>query len=1468
MDIMLTISDLQSSEAHPVVLTTPPGTRFEDVEPLLTQYIDRHTGWQVHGRPLLADDVLVDAGICNGVVLEALASAVGGPASPTILPEARTDGVIAHLQVVRGPDAGKTWTLRPGTYVIGRAKSSDLPLPSDELVSRRHARIRISAEGAVVEDMASSNGTLVNGETIATPSRLASGAVIELGDTFLSLSMEAGPGATTSPTPDGTRIFNRPPRILARPEPVRLSVPAPPGPRQDVAFSVVGIVLPLIIGVAMALLLKPIFILFALLSPVMAVSTYVTNRRKGASSHRAAMAQYQDRKARYANDLNSAIDREATYLRAASPDPPEIAAIAGAPLTRLWERRRDDRDFLSLRIGLANKQSSIELIGGSRPDDRESLPEDQPMLMGVPATVDLATVGILGLAGDSEQTESLSRWLVCQLAALHAPDDLQVVILAGSGDVGAWEWSMWLPHLRMNGDICLGFGEDAATQLAGRLAATTDARIQQRDNTRVHEQTQTDPAIVVLLGASHGMRSTPGIAKILRVGPSVGVYCICLAESSPQLPEECRAVATFRSGEHDSIELRLSEGSGLEDIVPDQVGREWAEEVARDLAPLRIDRQRQSSSGIPDALVLLELLEMEPPTAQTIVNRWALGGRTTSAAIGATASGPLALDLSSDGPHGLVAGTTGSGKSELLQTLIASLAVANRPDALNFVLVDYKGGSAFSACARLPHTVGMVTDLDGHLTERALISLAAEVRDREQLFRSVGAKDIDDYWRGIDRAGPTPSVPMLARIVIVIDEFASLVEEIPEFVDGLIDLARRGRSFGIHLILATQRPAGVVSPAIKTNTNLRIAMRVTDAMDSTDVIDSQVAARIAKNTPGRAFARVGHDQLTEFQAARVGGRRRRLDTSQSRPTLRALTPEELFRPVPARVESDSADDETDLDVLVDAIRDASELEGISPAGSPWLPPLAKVLVLDELRDDHEPAGTSQSIPFGLEDLPSERDRAVVSLDLGDGGHLIVAGDPGSGRSTVLRTIAGAAAGQLNPTQLHLYGIDCGNGALAPMAELPHCGAVVSRSEIERTDRLLSKLTADVARRQGVLAAGGFSSIAEQHRHCEPSDRLPYLLLMIDRWEGFTNAFENVDGGRLVSSLQYLLREGSSAGLSIVLTGDRSVLLGKMATMTEFRLVLRLNDRAGYSLAGLNPRHLPDEIPAGRAFRADSGREVQIALLAPETGGPAQVRALLAIAHRARADERVAVLGTLPEPIAVIPTRVSFEAVVPLAPRESRPLSATIGVGGNRLEPVLIDLVANGPGYLVAGPRKSGRSNTLVALGRSLISGSTRVIGVTTLPSPLERLAGTVGVGGVFSGRATTPEEIDAVLDRLTGPVAVLVDDVEQLFDSPLAAYLEGLIRGAHRHNRAVVLAGGVAELNSVSFRGPVAEARKSRSGLLLSPSAPTDAELLGVRLPKTAIFSGPAGRAVQIDNGNHRIVQIADASEDAVKATP
>ena len=304
------------------------------------------------------------------------------------------------------------------------------------------------------------------------------------------------------------------------------------------------------------------------------------------------------------------------------------------------------------------------------------------------------------------------------------------------------------------------------------------------------------------------------------------------------------------------------DGSEHDEVSADSLSPERALELALALAPAR-DAGGTGSQGIPQRVALLDLLDVEEPDARWVSERWE-SASGLGATVGAAVGEPFGVDLRDDGPHGLVAGTTGAGKSELLQTLVAALAVSHPPNRLAFLLVDYKGGAAFKDCLSFPHTVGLVTDLDAHLTRRALASLNAELQRRERILRDAGAKDLAD----LERRDPDRAPPSL---VIVIDEFATLAKEVPDFVDGVVDVAQRGRSLGVHLVLATQRPGGAVSENIRANTNLRIALRVNESAESADVIGTPDAARIPRDLPGRAFARTGHGELTEIQTAYVGG---------------------------------------------------------------------------------------------------------------------------------------------------------------------------------------------------------------------------------------------------------------------------------------------------------------------------------------------------------------------------------------------------------------------------------------------------------------------------------------------------------------------------------------------------------------------------------------------------------------------
>ena len=326
------------------------------------------------------------------------------------------------------------------------------------------------------------------------------------------------------------------------------------------------------------------------------------------------------------------------------------------------------------------------------------------------------------------------------------------------------------------------------------------------------------------------------------------------APSRAELPAGCSAIVGPLGAAY-----AYDAGGGPVPFVPDLVGPWWADRLSRALAPLRCS-DPTANGRMPSRLTLVDALGDGEVTAAQVADGWrsrtVSGGReppetpTPAAVVGVGPQGPFVIDLCRDGPHVLVGGTTGSGKSEFLRTLVTSMAISSPPEEVTFVLVDFKGGAAFGPCAALPHVVGLVTDLDDHLVSRALASLRAELRRRERLLAAVGASDLEAYHRA--RAPGSDPVP---RLVVVVDELRALVDELPEFVTGLVRLAALGRSLGVHLVLATQRPSGALNAEVQANVSLRIAFRVRDRADSVDVIDDGAAAGIAPSTPGRAMAR-------------------------------------------------------------------------------------------------------------------------------------------------------------------------------------------------------------------------------------------------------------------------------------------------------------------------------------------------------------------------------------------------------------------------------------------------------------------------------------------------------------------------------------------------------------------------------------------------------------------------------------
>ncbi|MDQ1702979.1 MAG: segregation ATPase FtsK/SpoIIIE, family, partial [Frankiaceae bacterium] len=1229
---------------------------------------------------------------------------------------------VVELRIVGGPDAGLVHRLAPGEYDVGAAVDCGVVLDAPGVLSHEFV-LAVASDGRCALKSFAGARIAVEESEVSGAVEWRAGQIVDLGAVLLELGAPTAPDAALVVSADGAGLdYNRPPRLHPPKRQTSFKLPAKPREVDRRPLPIVMALVPLVGALAMALVMKqPTYLLMGLLSPVALVSNYFADRRHGRSSYRKRLAEFREHTARIEADAQAALGVERLARRAECPDPAELLLTAVGPRRRLWERRRHDPDYLVLRVGTADLPSDVTVEDPALDDHRR---EQHPVAHAVPVVVSLRERGVLGIAGRGPLATAVTRCLVVQLGVLHSPRDVQLCVLTDSQSRADWAWVRWLPHTRpadgQDTVALIGSDNETVGRRIGELVTMLTAR---RDALREAASVTFANDVVVVLDGARRLRSLPGVAQLLRDGPAVGMFVVCLDADERLLPEECQAVVTVVTGSG-RLTVRQMRAETVDDVRPDEVPEGWAERVARALAAIRDTSADEGGGTIPSASRLLDVLELDPPTAADVAARWLAGGRTTEFVIGEGMDGAFSLDLSRDGPHALIAGTTGSGKSELLQSIVASLAVVNRPDAMTFVLIDYKGGSAFKDCVRLPHTVGMVTDLDAHLVGRALESLSAELRRREHLLAAVGTKDIEDYVTLLRSA---PSLEPMPRLLIVIDEFASMVRDLPDFVTGLVNIAQRGRSLGIHLILATQRPSGVVSPEIRANTNLRIALRVTDASESADVIGAADAARIAKSTPGRAYARLGHASLLPFQSGRVGGRRPgAVARTVAEPFVAPLDVAALGRPAPERPAARADEEaETDLTAVVAAICAANDQLGLAPQHSPWLAALRTDVVLDDITAPRSTGAGLAPVPFGMEDLPAEQLQRAAVLDFATFGHLLVAGAPRSGRSQLLRTIAGSIARLHSAADVHLYGIDCGNGALLPIADLPHCGVVVSRTQPERARRVLARLVGEVARRQEILSRLGVSDIGEQRAASAAGDRLPHIVVLLDRWEGFVSTLGELDGGALTEAVTQLLREGATVGVHVVIVGDRTVLSGRIAAMSEDRLTFRLADRSDYTLAALSPRSMPDDPPAGRAYRAETGREIQVALLCADGTGAGQAAAIREIAAEARSREPELPRSLRPFRVETLPARLTYVEADKLVDGAA-PLWALVGVGGDEWAAYGADL-ARTPTFIVGGGPRSGRSGVLVTIAVSLLRRGVSVVLATPKPSPLRELAGHPGV---------------------------------------------------------------------------------------------------------------------------------------------
>ncbi len=1037
------------------------------------------------------------------------------------------------------------------------------------------------------------------------------------------------------------------------------------------------------------------------------------NYKRSRSEYKKNKSQRAQRYQAYLDKHHRALAELANQQRRASlipnPAPEECLHRAETRSSRLWERKPSDPDFLEIRLGVGPAAGTFEVkppvfVDITRdPDDlfeaASSLATSFKKVDGVAINLALSSVVTAGLIGQRQALITSVRAMLVQMATHHAPSEVKLVLLIPEAEAEEWAWARWLPHT-WDDDRQVRFiaDNDASTH---RILNSLEQLLKQRKHQRGQSLTSVapTPAVVFVFAEPRiwkGERAVvygPILELLLKEGAALGAYSIFLAED--QVPKDCGAVVNL---DKEAGTLRLiGPAPKSYGFKPDTVDADLADRFARSLAPLRLEKIGDNSGELPTVMPLLEMLKVDKAENLSIAELWHLSRFEKSLAVPIgirSGNKVLYLDLHerAHGPHALLAGTSGSGKSEFLQTLITSLALRYPPEKVAFILIDFKALMVppFKA---LPHQVGIITNLDGGLAVRALIGLDAEKERRQRLFLQTGKSSIDDYQE-LYFSGKVPEP--LPHLFIIVDEFAELAVDQPDFIQGLVSLSQVGRSLGIHLLLATQKPAGVVNETIWANSHARICLRVERPEDSQDVLKRTDAAAITAQQKGRAYLQVGMNEIFEpFQVAWSGAPCNEEPGSAAVEIASRVALDGSRRPLleaPDRPAGTSSQ-KFQIDAIVEQIiLTRNQQPGAKPLKRPWLEPLEKVVYLKDYRSTNDgwdgqkwqKVDRWMSPIVGVFDNPAGQTRGNLALPIGKEGHLAIFGAPGSGETTLLQTIIMSLIQDHPPSNLHLYILDFGGRSFKAFEPLPHVGAIVTPDESERVHRLLQFLRGELDRRKKLLEPfGGKINDYRSQQH----GQLAEIVVILDNYSAFKATFYDQ-----INDLTRIAGEGASFGIHLILTANVfSEVTPALSANIGMVIALELNDPNEYkSVVGRTNGILPTRgVPGRGLIKGTPPLEFQTALAAEN---PAELKTLVDAMCAAWSSGCASHIPSLEDavPLSKLLTPTSLWS-------ESRPEKLGVPVGQDlgtpSLEPFTVDLL-NGPHFWVAGPPQSGKTTLL------------------------------------------------------------------------------------------------------------------------------------------------------------------------------
>ncbi|ALU93939.1 cell division protein FtsK [Streptomyces globisporus C-1027] len=1146
-----------------------------------------------------------------------------------------------------------------------------------------------------------------------------------------------------------TRLIHRPARTT-RPSatPAPRTIEAPPNLPEGKAGNIAMSLLP-VAGVMSSVVMMTVVrnSQFAALGAIILVVTVIgsvvllfSQRGKAQRTRRTQREAY----LAYVEDLREELSGEERERReradVLNPPPYALYDIVRDP-ARLWERRRVDDDFLRVRIGTG--EMPVRELQIAEPGSTVLTPPDLFMLneasalvnrfrngTELPLTVPLDRIGNVSVIGPREDCLRVARALLVQTAALHAPDDVAIALAAPGDRMADWEWAKWLPHLldteQFDGPVAARRIAPSAPQLARQIGAELRRRASYAAEVRrglAGRDALSMNSRLLVVTDGHGEDAVdlprPDDAVGLR---EMGVTVLHLLEQRVQEPGHVSVRITVDGTDVTIEDLRTPEPVEAHGTV-DEAGIPFAEGLARMLAPLRLSAESLGDAPLSGPVEFAAMLGIDDVARLDLDRLWAPRGERAflRVPIGISDSHePVLLDLKESselgmGPHGLCVGATGSGKSELLRTLVLALVATHPPEDLALVLVDYKGGATFAPFAELPHVAGVITNLENQagLVERVHSSLAGEVKRRQQALKDAGnVADIGDY--AALRAEKRPDLDPLPHLFVVIDEFGELLTAKPDFIDLFLSIGRIGRSIGVHLLLSSQRIEGGKLKGLDTYLSYRLGLRTFSADESRTVLETTDAFHLPP-LPGFGYLKVDTSHYTRFKAGYVsGGYRgpvRRHDEDETGPlalpyeAFNTLAGADEARQSPEPASRRRETGPTELGVMVD------QLAGSAAAvRSIWLPPLPTATALDTVAGpldigpdgmrltgaDTEGRRTPLRVPVGLLDDPARQWQGQWFLDLTvAGGHAAVIGGPQSGKTTLLRTLVLSLALTHTPREIGVYGLDLVGGGLQALSGLPHVGGIAGRADRERAARTVEEVRTMLALREDLFREHGIDSV-DQLRTLHAAGRLPELasaeiLLVIDGFGALRDDFDELD-----DAIADILKRGGGYGIHVV-AGMLRWNDVRIAIQSNFgtRVELRLNDPGESGIDRKLAETLSPDEP-GRVL-TDGKLFAQVAL--PRTDGIEDTTDLGAVLERTARTVRATWNGEVAQPVRVLPHILEPHSLPGPA---AEPTRVPIGLDQSALAPVLLDLFRHDQHLLVLGDSECGKTNLLRTVAHGLI----------------------------------------------------------------------------------------------------------------------------------------------------------------------